>query len=337
MFGQRPLPPVGLGGQQHLVVAVGDEHLHPRPPPALLVGVERHGDHDDAEQHVVLDDAAGIVEAEGAVVVLDDGEDGGGVLLGGGEIGLVAVVLLARALVAGRHDAALGVEQEDRAGADLLAEGGQPVLGAAELARAQRQDQDGVAREQQRHHRMPLDRRLDRAGVERGADRGVGLLLVAEGAGEVDVAGPDHQEHPDHGGQEAGTRPEAARRRMRARRVGTGAHRSELMTARAPPLKRSAGRRPPGRRRGRRGAASRRCRRAADRRRARGAASAPAPGGSPRGCRRCRAPTRSGSRRSGRRRGPRPPAGRACRRRRRSCRRGARSAGAAPLRRGSPP
>ena len=83
---------------------------------------EIDGDHDDAEQLVVLHDAAGVVEAVGAVVVLDDREDGAGVGLGGGEIGLVAVVLLARALVAGGDDAALGVEQEDRAGADLLLE-----------------------------------------------------------------------------------------------------------------------------------------------------------------------------------------------------------------------
>ena len=65
--------------------------------------------------------APGIVEAVGAVVVLDDREDGAGVGLGRGEIGLVAVVLLARPLVAGGDDPALGVEQEDRAGADLLA------------------------------------------------------------------------------------------------------------------------------------------------------------------------------------------------------------------------
>ena len=71
---------------------------------------------------VVLHDPAGVVEAVGAVVVLDDREDGAGVGLGGGEVGLVAVVLLARALVAGRDDPALGVEEEDRAGADLLLE-----------------------------------------------------------------------------------------------------------------------------------------------------------------------------------------------------------------------
>ena len=241
------------------------------------------------------------------------------------EVGLVAVVLLARALVAGGDDAALGVEQEDRAGADLLAEAREPLLGAVVLARAQREDQDRVAREQERHHRVALHRALDRAGVERGAHRRVGVLVLGEGAGEIAVARPDHQHRDDHRGEQADARPEAARLRDRARRCSCLAHGRDNMPAgggaqapcRAPGAER---RREAGEEPGAVGAAVRR-----RRPRARGAASGRARGGSPRGCRRCRRSSRSGSRRSGRRRGPRPRAGRGSRRRRGSCRRGARS------------
>ena len=108
----------------------------------------------------------------------------------------------------------------------------------------------------------------------------------------------------------------------RARRVGSDAHQGELMSpGRAGAQALCSRRRRPARRRSRRRARARRCRRAPDRPPARGAASARAPAGWPKGCRRCRAPSRWGSPRSGTRPGPRPPAGRGSRRRRSSCRR----------------
>ena len=333
---ERLLPPVRLGGEQHLVVAVGHHDLDPRAPPALLVRAEVDGDHDDAEQLVVLHDPAGVVEAVGAVVVLDDREDGAGVVLGGGEVGLVAVVLLARALVARRDDPALGVEQEDRAGADLLAEARQPLLGALVLARAQRQDQDRVAREQQRHHRMALHRALDRAGVERGAHRRVGVLVLAEGAGEVDVARPDHQQHAEDRGEE----------RRHASRNGP-----EAQSGAACRLPASSGR--PYHIAPRRAQAP--CRTPAAR-----AAASPAKSARPVGAAVQRIDRALGvrhqaqhpavrrqdagdvarravgvRRRSGTPPGPRPRAARASRRRRSSCRRGGRSAGGSPRRAGS--
>ena len=75
-FDSLLLPPARLGGEQHLVLAVGDRHLDPRPPPALLVQAEIDGHHHHAEQLLVDHHLAGVVEALGAVVVLDDRELG---------------------------------------------------------------------------------------------------------------------------------------------------------------------------------------------------------------------------------------------------------------------
>ena len=76
------MAPGRLGGEQHLVLAVGDDDLDPRAAPALLVQAEVDGDDDDAEELVVLHHPAGVVEAVAAVVVLDDREDRAGVGLG---------------------------------------------------------------------------------------------------------------------------------------------------------------------------------------------------------------------------------------------------------------
>ncbi len=222
------MAPCRLGGEKNLVVAVGDDDLDVLPPPALLVEAEIDGDDDDAEELFVLHHPPGVVEAVAAVVVLGDREDRRRIGFGEGVVGLVALVLLARAVVAGGDDAAFGVEQEDRAGAEFVLEGGEAFLGAGVGAGLEREDQDRVAGEEQRHHGMALDRALDRSGVEGGAHGGVGVLVLGEGAGQVGVARPDDQRRRDHRRGEADTRPYIALlrhgRRTRARRCSCLAH-----------------------------------------------------------------------------------------------------------------
>jgi hypothetical protein len=117
------------------------------------------------------------------------------------------LVLAPWALVARRDDAPLRVQEEDRARADLLAEGGEAGVGLGVLAQAQRLDQDRVARQQQRHDGVALERALEAARVERRAHRGVVALVLAEGAREVDAAAPDHQRHQQERDQEAQPQP----------------------------------------------------------------------------------------------------------------------------------
>jgi hypothetical protein len=143
------------------------------------------------------------------------------------EIGLVALVLLAGPLVAGGDDPAFVVEQEDRAGADLLAEALEPLLGAAVFVRAQCEDQDRVAGEQERDDRVPLHRALDRSGIERRAECAVDVLVLGEGAGQIAVARPDDEEGSDHAGDDAHARPDAPGRSGMPRRCASLAHDAE--------------------------------------------------------------------------------------------------------------
>ena len=94
---------------------------------------------------------------------------------------------------------------------------------------------------------MALHRALDRAGVEGGADRRVGALVLAEGARQVEVAGPDH-ERPCR--RSDASRPARIQKRpgsrCRARRFGGLAHRRDTtIRPGGGALKRPAGRRSP--------------------------------------------------------------------------------------------
>ena len=150
---------------------------------------------------------------EGAVAVgeVDDGQDRAVVADGLGEIRLVALIGAGSDVAAGGGDLALGIDEEDRPGAGIGPERLQPLLDVDRSARAERQRQERVARQQKRDDLMALHRALDAAGVEGGAQAGVRQLGGAEAAREVDLTREDRGQSGENDGGDRHPSPETGR------------------------------------------------------------------------------------------------------------------------------
>ena len=197
--GQGVAAPARFGGQDDLSRTVGDDHRvrDPRPRPFQPGQVGAHDDH--AQRAPVADHRAGIGEVEAPRAAGRDGEDR---VVRPQRLdieGRQHVVRAQELAVRGPDRPARVVQKPDRGRADVLLRRDQPGRDGGVVLGAERPDQRGVARQQQRHDRGALQFRQQVPGIKRRAQFGPHARVFRKAFGQPDVGPPDRA---DGGGQQ---------------------------------------------------------------------------------------------------------------------------------------